>query len=161
MVLELLRPSLPVPAAAIRRGLSGVCLAGRCQRLTGTVETVLDVAHNPHSAAALLANLQARPCRGRTHVVLAMLEDKDVGACTEILAPVADAWYLAALEVERGLAVEDLHRRISPSIPPQRVRSFPDVQGALQQAGADSQDGDRIVVCGSFHTVAAAMASRV
>lgn len=161
MILELLRGVLPVPESAVSQGLASASLPGRCQWLQGPVTTVLDVAHNPQSAGRLLASLCERPCSGHTRVVLGMLADKDVRDYTAILNPVVETWYLAGLEVERGLAVHALRERLSESIAPQRVVCSPDVATALHRAGAASVPGDRIVVCGSFHTVAAAMASRV
>ncbi|MGD2112741.1 MAG: bifunctional tetrahydrofolate synthase/dihydrofolate synthase, partial [Gammaproteobacteria bacterium] len=99
MVLDLLREILPVTKTAICQGLGSACLPGRCQWLPGAVEIVLDVAHNTQSASRLLASLRERSCRGRTRLVLGMLEDKDVRGYTTILAPAVDTWYLAGLAV--------------------------------------------------------------
>lgn len=161
MILALLHGTLPVTESDIRQGLGGASLPGRCQWTPGAVEMLLDVAHNPHSAACLLACLQERPCKGRTHLVLGMLEDKDIQGFTRLLNGAVDTWYLAGLDVERGLTVEALRERIDPSIPAQRLVCTPDVENALRHAVSASTTGDRIVVCGSFHTVAAAMSSRV
>ena len=53
--LEVMRPQLPVTAQAIRNGLAMVELTGRFQIVPGEPVLVLDVAHNPHSVAALAA----------------------------------------------------------------------------------------------------------
>ena len=55
--LEALRMRLPVGAQEVRAGLAMVELPGRFQVLPGRPTTVLDVAHNPHAAAALAQNL--------------------------------------------------------------------------------------------------------
>jgi dihydrofolate synthase/folylpolyglutamate synthase len=57
--LEALRDRLPVTAQAVRNGLAMVELPGRFQIVPGQPTLVLDVAHNPHSVAALAANLDA------------------------------------------------------------------------------------------------------
>ncbi|MFN7197264.1 MAG: bifunctional folylpolyglutamate synthase/dihydrofolate synthase, partial [Hylemonella sp.] len=57
--LTALRERLPVPAQAVRNGLALVQLPGRFQIVPGQPVLVLDVAHNPHSVAALAANLDA------------------------------------------------------------------------------------------------------
>ena len=57
--LEALRQRLPVTAQAVRNGLALVELPGRFQIVPGQPALVLDVAHNPHSVAALAANLDA------------------------------------------------------------------------------------------------------
>ena len=46
-------------AQAIRQGFAAVELPGRFQIVPGQPALVLDVAHNPHSAAALAEKLEA------------------------------------------------------------------------------------------------------
>jgi dihydrofolate synthase/folylpolyglutamate synthase len=161
MVLDCLRDRLPVQAPAIHAGLTGIALPGRCQVIPGAVELVLDVSHNPHGAAALAGTLADRRCPGRTHVVLGMLQDKDACGTVTALQPVADQWYLASPGTTQGLAPEQLLacvRLQSADVPAQ---CFTGVAGAMRQAFANARAGDRVVVCGSFHTVADAMASGV
>jgi dihydrofolate synthase/folylpolyglutamate synthase len=157
MVLTLMRERFPVPRSAIARGLERVSLAGRCQRIPGSVEMILDVAHNPHGAARLVQTLQQTPPVGQTHVVLAMLEDKDVGGYAAALQPVADRWYLAGLNAARGLPAEVLRQRMAAAGIRGVADSYPDVGSACHRARQLAVNGDRIVVCGSFYTVAAAM----
>jgi dihydrofolate synthase/folylpolyglutamate synthase len=161
MVLECLQRRLPVGATAIRAGLASVALPGRCQVIPGAVELVLDVSHNPHGAAALADMLAKRPCRGDTHLVIGMLQDKDVGGTIAALAPVADQWYFAGLGTGRGLSAEQLQAHAVQRQSGATGGCFADVADALQQAFDNAVEGDRVVVCGSFHTVAAAMACRV
>ncbi|MGD2055307.1 MAG: bifunctional tetrahydrofolate synthase/dihydrofolate synthase [Gammaproteobacteria bacterium] len=157
MALTLLREQFPVPRSAIVRGLERVSLAGRCQRIPGAVEMILDVAHNPHGAACLVELLRRAPVAGQTHVVLAMLEDKDVGGYAAALQPVADRWYPAGLGAARGLPAEALRQRMAEAGIHDAIETYPDVGSACQRARQLAVPGDRIVVCGSFYTVAAAM----
>ena len=161
MTLELLQDRFPVGRKAVEQGFQSVVLSGRCQFLPGARETVLDVAHNPQSAIQLAEVLEQQPTAGTTYAVLGMLEDKDIGQYTENLAAVVDHWYLAGLGTARGLASSELRRRISACINPDRVNCFPDVAAAVRHATSASSAGDRIVICGSFHTVAEAMSSAV
>jgi dihydrofolate synthase/folylpolyglutamate synthase len=161
MVIEGLRQELPVSAAAIRAGLAGAALPGRCQLIPGPVELLLDVSHNPHGAAALTGLLETRPCKGQTHLVIGMLADKDVEATFAALAPVVDLWYLAGLDQPRGLRADELRRQGAKFPDVMDARCFVDVATALRQAFATAVEGDRVVVCGSFHTVANAMSCRV
>lgn len=161
MVLDCLRDRLPVEPPAIRSGLTGTTLAGRCQVIPGPVELVLDVSHNPHGATALAGTLADRRCPGRTHVILGMLQDKDACGTVAALQPVVGQWYLASPDASQGLPAEQLLacvRQLSGDVPAQ---CFTDVAGAMRQAFADASAGDRVVVCGSFYTVADAMACRV
>jgi dihydrofolate synthase/folylpolyglutamate synthase len=161
MVIDCLRQELPVSAAAMRAGLAGAALPGRCQIIPGPVELLLDVSHNPHGAAALAGLLETRPCTGQTHLVIGMLAGKDVEATLATLAPVVDHWYLAGLDQPRGLGADDLRRQAAKLPDTADAPCFVDVATAMTQAFANAIEGDRIVVCGSFHTVADAMACRV
>ena len=161
MVLDVLAERFPLQRRDIERGLEEVALAGRCQLLPGAIETLLDVAHNPGSAEKLTQLLHDRSIQGRTRMVLGMLSDKDAAAFTAVLSPVVDDWYLATLPGERGLTAEQLQQLLSGSVEPGMLRLFADVATACRQAHADAIDGDRVVVCGSFVTVAEALTCHV
>ncbi|MGB5180313.1 MAG: bifunctional tetrahydrofolate synthase/dihydrofolate synthase [Gammaproteobacteria bacterium] len=157
MVLEALASRFPLSRSAIEKGLLTVTIAGRCQLIPGAVETLLDVAHNPGSAESLAQLLRQRDVRGRTRTVLGMLADKDVAAFAAILNPVVDDWYLASLPGERGLTAEQLQQSLCGNVRTAPVQLFQDVATAFSQARADAKAGDRVVVCGSFVTVAEAL----
>jgi dihydrofolate synthase/folylpolyglutamate synthase len=161
MAVELLRDRFPVERKALDQGLQNVVLPGRCQFLHGAREMVLDVAHNAQSAMQLAEVLEQNPTKGTTYAVLGMLQDKDVGEYTENLAAVVDHWCLAGLAGERGLQCGELLRRVSTGINRDRISCFPDVAAAVRYAIRASSAGDRIVICGSFHTVAEAMSCAV
>jgi dihydrofolate synthase/folylpolyglutamate synthase len=94
-------------------------------------------------------------------MVLGMLADKDVAGFTENLSSVVDDWYLATLPGERGLSAMDLQRLISTRSATGTIQRFQQVASACAKARADAQEGDRVVVCGSFLTVAEALACHV
>lgn len=108
--LEALRPRLVVPQQAVRIGLSQVSLPGRLQIVPGTPVIVLDVAHNPHAAAALGQNLDAMSYFPATHAVVGMLNDKDIAGVIAKLATRVTHWYCAGLEGPRGTSGEELAR---------------------------------------------------
>lgn len=149
-------PELAEPAA-IARGLGRMQLPGRIQRLPGAVEWVLDVAHNPQSARALVADLNRHAVRGRRLTVLGMLRDKDAEAVTAILAAETDAWYVGGLPGHRGQSGERLASRLRAGLPEAQAGVFATVADACHQARADARPGDRVLVTGSFLSVAQAM----
>jgi len=106
--LEALEDRLVVPQQAVRLGLSQAALPGRLQILPGLPTIVLDVAHNPHAAAALGQNLDAMAHSNATHAVVGMLGDKDVAGVVSRLATRVDHWYCASLGGPRGLSGEKL-----------------------------------------------------
>jgi len=161
MVLEALEERFPVKRTAIEQGLTTVLLPGRCQVLSGTIETILDVAHNPASAEKLVQLLRKRRIRGHTRLVLGMLADKDIATFIATLAPVVNDWYLATLPGDRGVSSRVLHQQIPGHGMHGVARQFPDVATAFRQAHADAEEGEQVVVCGSFVTVAEALACHV
>jgi dihydrofolate synthase/folylpolyglutamate synthase len=161
MVLEALAGDYPVTREAIEYGLKNITLPARCQIQAGEVELVFDVAHNVGSAERLVQVLQDRPVAGATRLILGMLGDKDINGFTAALAPIVDDWYLAPLEGERGLTAQALRERMCSPGSGRELRCFQDVAAAFRQAKAEAGKGDRLVVCGSFVTVAEALACHV
>ncbi len=152
--LDLLRDRLPVGQDAVRRGLLEVHLRGRFEVHPGEIETILDVAHNPHGVRALADALAARPCEGQTHAVVGMLADKAIEAALAELDGIA-RWFVAPLPVARGADPQRLVDALAQR--DMEVSACRDVGDALHRAHAAASPGDRVVVFGSFHTVAAAL----
>ena len=151
MALRTLGARVPLTLAALRDGLAQARIAGRFHVVPGAVEEIYDVAHNPHGAQALAEALAARPCAGRTLAVCAMLADKDAAGVAAALTGEVHAWFLAGLDDARGQSAEALAARMLLPVAPQRCA---DPKAALSAARAAARPGDRIVVFGSFHTIA-------
>ncbi|MGH8298199.1 MAG: bifunctional tetrahydrofolate synthase/dihydrofolate synthase, partial [Steroidobacteraceae bacterium] len=138
-------------AAALRR----VWLAGRFQIVPGPVEWILDIAHNPPAAEVLASELKERPCQGRTLAVVGILGDKDAPAIGAALAPAVERWFLCSLEGPRGIAAAELARRLQAVVHQPTLAAS--VCEGCEAARAAARAGDRVVVCGSFHTVGPAL----
>ncbi|WP_367416976.1 bifunctional tetrahydrofolate synthase/dihydrofolate synthase [Snodgrassella alvi] len=152
-VLECLSERLPLDIGAIKRGLLRVRHPGRFQVLPGQPVTVLDVGHNPHAARALRSSLIALPYAEKRMAVFSMLADKDIDAVLEIIKDQFDCWLIAPLALPRGMTVQALQEKfIQHNIT--AVTAYPDVKEAYQAALSEAGENDRIVVFGSFHTVA-------
>lgn len=159
-VLDELKDRLPVSMGEIRRGLIEVELPGRFQVLPGRPAVVLDVAHNPQAARALADNLAGMGPFRRTVAVLAMLRDKDIAAVVASVAPRVDAWRVAALPGSRGAPSEAVAEAVRAAAPAAELRTFASPLEAYLCACAEAGEDDRIVVFGSFLTVAEVMAHR-
>jgi dihydrofolate synthase/folylpolyglutamate synthase len=158
-VLDLLHARLPVAGGAIRAGLLGATLPGRFQVLPGRPAVVLDVAHNPHAARALAGALGAMGYFPRTTAVFAMLADKDIAGVIAAVQARIDRWFIAALPGPRGASAERLRDMLAAAgVAAADARLFADVGRALAVAREEAGEADRIVVFGSFLTVAAALA---
>jgi dihydrofolate synthase / folylpolyglutamate synthase len=123
-------------------------------------EILVDVAHNPHAAKSLAHNLQTTPCTGRTLAVFAMLADKDIEGVVNELAPYMDAWYLADIHSARGAKAADLQSFLVKQVNKSAINLFADVGAAIDSAYKNAAKNDRIIVFGSFYTVADAIASQ-
>lgn len=149
-----------VPETAFAEGVASATLPGRLQHLQcrGT-PVIVDVGHNPQAARELAAWLQDKPVEGRTLAVYAALSDKDVEGVVSALGDAVSPWFLAGLEEAgaRGQGVDALAARLAGTAAAQATRHAT-VRDALDAAQAEARAGDRILVFGSFHTAAEALA---
>ena len=153
--LTALRDRLPVTAQAVRNGLAMVELPGRFQIVPGQPALVLDVAHNPHSVAALAANLDAMGFFPTTHAIFGAMADKDLAPMVLRVNPIIDRWYFTDLPTARaqtGARLADQWRALNTR-KDASAQTFADPAQALQAAVAAADPADRIVVFGSFYTV--------
>jgi dihydrofolate synthase/folylpolyglutamate synthase len=155
--LEALGQRLPVSQQAVRQGLLGVELAGRFQVLPGRPAVILDVAHNPHAAAVLAENLDNMGFYPRTRAVFGMLRDKDVAGVIDKLAGRIDAWHVGGTPGARGLPGTEALRILLERQPGASATAYDDIAAAFDAAQSEAGLDDRILVFGSFLTVAEAM----
>ncbi|PIQ12614.1 MAG: bifunctional tetrahydrofolate synthase/dihydrofolate synthase [Hydrogenophilales bacterium CG_4_9_14_3_um_filter_59_35] len=155
--LEQLGARLPVSHDDIRRGLLAAVVPGRFQVLPGRPQRIFDVAHNPHAARALAENLRAMPPTGKTFAVFAMLRDKDIAGVVRAMKEQVDRWLVAGIGQPRGASAEEMLRILEQEGLAQRAEAFPSVAEAYRHACAKAVEDDKILIFGSFYTVAEAM----
>lgn len=167
-------PHLPLPslAAALQVGcilgldlvamnaftcLSGLRVAGRFQLIEWRErKVILDVAHNPAATAYLVTRLNQQESKAPVHAIVAMMSDKDRLESLAALKNTVVNWYTADLsflpraatiaQMQHSLAGMNLQSTFSGS-----------VAECLQSAYEHSLPGDRILIFGSFYTVAAGL----
>lgn len=158
---------LNVSAQNIVKGIENVQLAGRFEIIDDDITTILDVAHNP-AAARLCAEKYLnifKPIsetgsesinkqKGRLHIVVGLLDDKDYSGVLSPFIGIADTWYPCNVPSVRSGAVDTLYNYL--------IDSGGSVSGkylhpkiAYNQAKAHANTGDCILVYGSFYTVVA------
>jgi dihydrofolate synthase / folylpolyglutamate synthase len=153
--LAVLRERLPVSMNALRAGLASARQPGRFQIIGRQPLRILDVAHNPHAARALAANLAGLPPGGRVIAVCAMLADKDVAGVARILRPHVQFWHAAGLDQPRGLDAAGLAEVLRDADCAHAQHQS--VLEAWRAACVQAEPADTILAFGSFHTVAAVM----
>ncbi|HXU55657.1 MAG TPA: bifunctional folylpolyglutamate synthase/dihydrofolate synthase, partial [Casimicrobiaceae bacterium] len=139
----------------------GIEWPARFQVLPGRPVTVLDVAHNPQAARAFADNLGAMGFHPRTIAVFGILSDKDIDAVIAPLLRRVDRWEVATLPPPRGASAQLLRQRLQDAgVAPDAVREHVDAAAAYGAAREEAAEADRIIVFGSFLTVAAVLAAK-
>jgi dihydrofolate synthase/folylpolyglutamate synthase len=155
--LDCVRERLPVAMQDVRRGLAEVTLPGRFQVLPGRPQVILDVAHNVEAAGVLAKNLDAAGFAPDTIAVCGMLRDKDIAGVLRALDKRVTRWHFSSLEGPRAASSAELramHEAIGSASP---AALFESPAQALAAALGAAGENDKIVVFGSFLTVAEAM----
>ncbi len=154
--LDTLRQRLPIAAQDVRRALAEVVLPGRFQVLPGRPQVVLDVAHNPEAAAVLAANLGDGGFSPETIAVFGMLRDKDIAGVVRAVAPRITRWHLASLAGARGADSSFLKKVLLQERIQEPIFEHASVAEAFAAARKEAAENDKIIVFGSFLTVAGA-----
>ena len=155
--LDALHDRLPVSQSHVKRGLLEVEWPGRMQVLPGRPVVVLDVAHNPHAARALHDALGSMGFHPNTIAVFGMLNDKDIDAVIEILKDRIEFWCIAGLELSagsRGATADLLAEKLDAYGLEGKYSRHVGIAEAYAAARELAGENDRILVFGSFHTVA-------
>ena len=164
--LEVLKLVLPVSAQEVRTGLVTVELPGRFQVLPGRPSVILDVAHNPHAASALNQNLGNMGFHPYTYAVFGSMQDKDIDGVLAAMSEHVDHWCLTGLPSPRAATASELAAKVQimledkPDSSEHTVSIFDDPAQAFANALSRAGENDRIVVFGSFLTVAGVMKAR-
>jgi len=126
--------------AVITKALKQIKLSGRFQQIHTKPLVYVDVAHNLQAAQALASQLKSSSAdntggQSRTWAIVAMLSDKDIKGVIESVSAEIDNWCFAGLEnTSRGLSVQAL------------IENLP-----------KANKNDRVIIFGSFYTVAEAI----
>ncbi|EJL81147.1 folylpolyglutamate synthase/dihydrofolate synthase [Herbaspirillum sp. CF444] len=166
--LEALRDVLPIGAQEVRTGLATVELPGRFQVLPGQPLVILDVAHNPHAAATLAQNLDNMGFHPYTYAVFGSMLDKDIEGVINQLKGKIDHWCVTGLPLPRAATAQQLKDKlleagVEPEFKPDAactIETFDTPAAAFANAQSRATENDRIVVFGSFLTVAGVMEAR-
>ena len=167
-------PHLPLPSMAaalqavqllkielntvqIEQCLLSLRLAGRFQKIAyESREFIMDVAHNPAATEYFAKRLRAEPPARKTFAIVAMMSDKDRSASLANLAGLVDEWYLLDLEhIPRAARPTSLAENLLEFSA--QVNATGDIQSLMCEILTRAQSQDRILVFGSFFTVAAAL----
>ncbi|PCI09220.1 MAG: bifunctional tetrahydrofolate synthase/dihydrofolate synthase [Gammaproteobacteria bacterium] len=155
----------------VSTGLQQINLPGRFQRIHEKPSVYVDVAHNPQAAKALASQLKKSvQTNTKTWAIIAMLSDKDVLAVVTQLCVEIDDWCFAGLTSNaRGLDAQTLFNKTADAFNEKtneknlckmqnnRRLLSKTVAQACDTVLSKAKSDDRIIIFGSFYTVAEAM----
>lgn len=142
---------------AIRTGLARVCWPGRFQLAVKDPPVVVDGAHNPDAAAALVESLRRLKLKRPVGLVAGLCADKDAGAFVRLMAPVAArAWAVPVPSARTLPAVETAALMRAAGIKEVAVSEVSDALKAAQSWAREA--GGLVLVCGSLFLAGEALA---
>jgi dihydrofolate synthase/folylpolyglutamate synthase len=155
-VVDLLSENYPIKMRSIQQGLKTISLKGRFEKPVSDLNLFLDVAHNVDGAYALANNLHSVPAVGKTFMIVGMLRTKSAIDFFRALCSVVDDWSFVAIPSQKATdprLLQQSLKKISKKTSSECFDSFGQAFDSIfSSVGVD----DRIVVTGSFVTVAEA-----
>jgi dihydrofolate synthase / folylpolyglutamate synthase len=141
----------------LREAMVAVRTPGRVEVLKRHPLVIVDGAHNPDAAEALVAAVGESFRWEKLILVLGMLADKDMEGVTRILAPMADIVIATTPVSPRAAATEQIAKEAT-RLGFETITANT-VEGAVARAIEQANDQDCVLVAGSFYTVAEARRS--
>lgn len=139
----------------LSRALDGLQLKGRRELLQmGGREYLIDVAHNPAAIDKLLEYIDATPCNNKTIAIFSAMADKNIGGMIRACTGHFDAWFTADQPANPRAAKGS---EIAAQLRAEGVAMISvskNLRQAFRRAQSVMAEGDRLVIFGSFHTVA-------
>lgn len=151
----LLQQKIPVEKDNLIQAMHSVHILGRQQLIVNPKLTVLDVAHNQQAAKLLAHFVSSFQSKKRVHAVFAALKDKDILGLIEPLYNLVTFWYPSMLPGKRASDKETLLNKFAQLNLKIDLYESPEV--AYHHACKNVEEGDLIIVYGSFLTVSAVM----
>ncbi len=137
---------------SLREGLYSAHWPGRLELLQRDPVVIVDGAHNPQGASALVESLSLLFPGQKVNFVAGVLADKDYASSMKIVMPIAKSFYAVSPPSYRALSADRLASEIKKlgNVP---VYPFADINSALQQAIAATPRDEVICVFGSLYQV--------
>ncbi|MEO1890141.1 MAG: folylpolyglutamate synthase/dihydrofolate synthase family protein [Candidatus Thioglobus sp.] len=151
-VVNQLQPLFPIDQNQLSQGLEKANILARFQVKTVNNKTiVLDVAHNEAAIKSLAGTLKSK--KVPTLAIFSALKDKNIKLMINAIESCINEWLIVPLSVNRAIKIQDLVEKFSLS---SKITTCKDMESAIHQA-LNTQQYQRVVIFGSFHTVADAM----
>lgn len=118
----------------IRSAFSKVKSPGRCEVVRRDPTVIIDAAHNPHGAKALVSTINSEFDFESLIGVVAVLGDKDASGILAELSQVIDYLILSESSSPRALAANELAKVAAQFFKPEQIEIIPELRGAITYA---------------------------
>lgn len=148
----LIEKGYKITEKSLREGLISAHWPGRLELLQREPVVIVDGAHNPQGASALVESMETLFPGQKINFVLGVLSDKDYRSSIQIVMPIAKRFYTVSPPSYRALKSEELASEIKKygEVP---VESFADINSALQKALMATPRDEVICIFGSLYQV--------
>lgn len=156
-IAELRHQGWCISTDAMHAGLSQARLPGRVEVIAGEPTIVLDTAHNPASARALVEALAEMPKASRRTLVISISHDKDVARIVEELVPHFDRFIVTKYQDNpRAVDTDTLAQVVRTAIgnTPGQVCVSPTPHDAWQNICQTAIPQELVCIAGSFYLTA-------
>ena len=139
----------PVSDEMISEGIRKASIKARFEkRYIADKTVILDVAHNPAAVKTLVETLSDSPME--TVAIFSALIDKDIIDMVKLASESIRHWYLVPLSSDRAITSTELKKKFSN---PDAATICSDMNNAIKMS-LGLRDVERIVIFGSFYTIA-------
>jgi len=138
-------------ADIIRHGLGRLSWPGRFETIRPNI--ILDGAHNPHAAQALIDTWKETHPGQKSTLIFSAVDDKDISKVLELLASVSERILLCPINSPRAISADDLAAALPLNAPPHEVHG-----NLISAIDAAASHTDPILIAGSLYLIGEARA---
>lgn len=140
-----------IPEDVLADGFALATSPGRLEVIGNDPVVIVDAAHNPHAAAALVEGVSAWFGAERAQLVLGLLQGKDARGVLEALEPMVDTIVITESDSDRAMGVDELANIAVEVLGEDAVIVEPHILEAVEIARENAESRDQpVVVTGSI-----------
>lgn len=140
-----------LPDDCIRHAMQNARMSGRMEILRESPRVIVDGGHNEAGVKAVASTVRELGLSGRLHLVIGMVNDKDVKAFAFTLGLLTDSIFITQPESDRALAPAVLAALMPDSCAVRGV--YAHATAAFAAAMQQAQPEDTVIICGSLYLV--------
>ncbi|RIJ77122.1 bifunctional folylpolyglutamate synthase/dihydrofolate synthase [Nakamurella silvestris] len=149
-------PGRQLDLTAVQDGFAAVASPGRLERVRTDPTVLIDAAHNPHGANALVVALADEFSFTKLICVFAAMADKDVRGMLEVLGDAFDDFVITTNSSPRSMPLEEIADLAREILGEEKVHTAEHMEGAIalavdlaEESAIETGGGAGIVVTGS------------